>query len=183
MFPHCHPCGPRCWEANAAARIVEWENRCKKVLRSESTSLNWSSLALSGYRVLYAEDGPNNQRLVSFVLNKAGADVALADNGQLAIEAIKIAIGNGYPFDIVLMDMQMPVLDGYEATRQLRNEHHWVPIIALTAHAMDGDCEKCIEARCDDYATQPVDRFALIEKVAQFYLPLRKTSKLANANG
>ncbi len=118
-------------------------------------------------RVLLAEDGPDNQRLISFVLSKAGAQVTVAENGRIAYEKARQAADANEPFDVILMDMAMPVLDGYEATRKLRNDGYTGVIVALTAHAMDGDREKCIRAGCDGYATKPIDRSELVAMVSQ----------------
>ena len=140
------------------ARIEQAKDRC-------DLAANNGPVRLDGIRVLLAEDGPDNQRLLSFLLRKAGAKVQLAENGQLAMEAAIAATEKGTPFDCVLMDMQMPVMGGYEATRRLREHGYSGPILALTAHAMDGDMKKCLEAGCDDYLTKPVNRELLTKKV------------------
>ncbi len=117
-------------------------------------------------RVLLVEDGPDNQRLLAFVLKKAGAEVCLAENGKEGVEAALSAWKKGSPFDLILMDMQMPVMDGYAATAFLRNEGYSGQIVALTAHAMEGEINKCLAAGCDAYLTKPIDAQTFIPEVA-----------------
>jgi len=120
-----------------------------------------------GGRVLLAEDGPDNQLLISTVIRRAGAEVDLAVNGLVAVEKALAARLAGVGYDAILMDMQMPEMDGYEATRKLRLAGYTGAIIALTAHAMAGDRARCIDAGCDDYATKPIDRMALLTILAR----------------
>jgi diguanylate cyclase (GGDEF)-like protein/PAS domain S-box-containing protein len=118
-------------------------------------------------RVLLAEDGRDNQVLLGTLLRKHGFEVEVVENGRRAVQRALDAVASGKPFDVVLMDMQMPELDGYGATAQLRGRSYTGPIVALTAHAMTGERERCLAAGCDDYLTKPVERAALIEAVKQ----------------
>ena len=121
----------------------------------------------SGCRILLAEDGPDNQRLIAFLLNKAGAEITIAENGQQAIDSALSSLDQGNPFDIILMDMQMPLMDGYEATKILRGKKWSGAIIALTAHAMIDHRQKCMDAGCDEYLTKPINRQTLLKMLSQ----------------
>jgi two-component system, sensor histidine kinase and response regulator len=116
-------------------------------------------------RILLAEDNPINQKLAVILLQKQGYSVDVADNGALALEAVK-----SKPYQLVLMDVQMPEMDGFEATRRIREQEtgkSHLPIIAMTAHAMKGDRERCLESGMDDYLSkplQPKDVYAMIER-------------------
>ncbi|HEY4117047.1 MAG TPA: ATP-binding protein [Byssovorax sp.] len=128
--------------------------------------------------VLLAEDGLDNQLLLTTHLRKAGATVVVAENGRVAVEKALDAEAAGKPFDVILMDMQMPELDGYGATSRLRTKGYAGPIVALTAHAMAGDREKCLGAGCDDYLTKPIDRDTLLATVERFAAIVRAGSVL-----
>lgn len=121
--------------------------------------------SLAGCRVLLAEDSPDTQQFIIFMLRKAGADVVLAENGRIAVDKALIAAANGRPFDAILMDMQMPVVDGYAATRELRRCGYERPILALTAHAMKHDRDRCLQAGCNDFLAKPVRRRDLLHLI------------------
>jgi Amt family ammonium transporter len=98
-------------------------------------------------------------------LRRFGASVVVSENGLLGIDEALKAERDGTPFDAVLMDMQMPVLDGYSAARRLRERGYPRPIIALTAHALVEERGRCLAAGCDDYASKPIDREVLLDIV------------------
>ncbi len=117
---------------------------------------------LAGTCVLLAEDGPDNRRLISFHLEKAGAAVSVTENGRLACERVLEAASSGRPFDLDFMDMQMPEMDGYTATRELRRLGYAGPVVALTAHALAEDRARCLAAGCSEYAVKPIQAPALV---------------------
>ncbi len=124
-----------------------------------------SSKPLEDVSVLLVEDSPDNQLLISHLLKKAGATVDMAANGKIGFEKARSLLERGESYDVILMDMQMPVMGGYEATSRLRKAGYTKPIIALTANAMAEDRQKCLDAGCDEYATKPIRREELISKV------------------
>jgi len=126
---------------------------------------------LRGINVLLAEDGEDNRRLVCHVLRRSGARVQVAMNGREAVQHVERAARTPDAPHLVLMDMQMPEMDGYEATSALRARGHSLPIIALTAHASTADRKRCLDAGCTDYATKPISPAALTSLCRKFALP------------
>ncbi len=123
-------------------------------------------------RILLVDDGVDNQALLSAYLRRAGAEVTIAENGRIACEKVAAARAKlGEPgFELILMDMQMPELDGYSATTKLRGKGYLGPIIALTANAMAEDRDKCLAAGCTDYLSKPVKRDQLLHTVHKHLL-------------
>ena len=119
-------------------------------------------------RILLAEDGPDNQRLITFFLVKAGATVDIAENGQVALEMLNSSSQLNMPYDLLLTDMQMPIMDGYLLASTLRSQGAKIPIVALTAHALDEDRQKCLDCGCDDYLSKPVDKHSLLTICAKW---------------
>jgi PAS domain S-box-containing protein len=126
----------------------------------------WADIKLQG-RYLLAEDGPDNQRLISMYLRRAGADVEVVGDGKAAVDRVLAERSAGTPFRAVVMDIQMPELDGYAAVGHLRRAGVTTPMVALTAHAMASDREKCLQAGFTAYATKPIDRAKLLDTLAQ----------------
>jgi signal transduction histidine kinase/CheY-like chemotaxis protein len=126
------------------------------------TPLKTPRASLNGRKVLVVEDSEDNQMLVRLILSRQGIRADFANNGR---EGVEQALHERY--DAILMDMQMPVLDGYSATKELREHGYRQPIIALTAHAMKGDRDQCLRAGCDDYLTKPLDSGHLYETLAR----------------
>lgn len=113
-------------------------------------------------KILLVEDNEENRDALSRRLTRRGYEVVMAFDGQKGVEA-----ASAEKPDVILMDMNMPILDGWQATRKIKSmpEVSRIPIIALTAHAMSGDREKVIEAGCDDYHTKPVEFARLLEQI------------------
>jgi signal transduction histidine kinase/DNA-binding response OmpR family regulator len=119
-----------------------------------------------GLRLLLAEDGVPNQRLITRVLGDAGAQVDLVDNGQHAVHSALERLRQNRPYDLILMDVEMPKLDGLAATRALRDAGYSGPILALTAHSLREDRERCLAAGCNDVASKPIEWASLYLLIA-----------------
>ena len=117
-------------------------------------------------RILLAEDDQDHQPLLSMMLRKAGSEVTVAEDGEAAVRLASAARDAGFPFDMIVMDVQMPVLDGLAATRELRERGFAGPIIALTARAVSTDRDRCLAAGCDDFLSKPVTRGKLVRLLA-----------------
>lgn len=123
---------------------------------------------LDGLRVLFVDDRRDARFVVDHILRDAGAAVTLAENGQQAIEAITAAPPDSRnEFDVVVLDINMPVMDGLSATKQLREQGYCLPILALTAGILKDDRDDCLAAGCNDYLRKPIDGVRLVEVVRE----------------
>ncbi len=134
-----------------------------------------ASQKLNGARILLVEDGEINQKLIVALLTQAGVTtIDIAENGEIGV-----CKATERDYDLILLDMQMPVMDGYTAAATLRERGNPTPILALTAHAMKGDKEKCIDAGCNDYLSKPIVAENLIRKIAS-WLPASASQEEAS---
>lgn len=144
--------------------------------------------ALLDCRVLVADDTGDTQRLFACILRAAGAKVTISRDGVEAVElalALPVEFGDGRraltePYDVILMDMNMPIMNGYEATKRLRAAGYNGPIIALTAYTEEHDRESCLEAGCDEYVEKPIDRQELVELVRRHLPGARRQEPVAS---
>jgi PAS domain S-box-containing protein len=136
-------------------------------------------LPLKGLRLLVVEDNMINQQVAQEILSSIGAHIEIADNGQIGVDAVHQALQNGNPFDAVLMDIQMPVMDGYEATRVLRKnlKQTDLPIIAMTANAMASDREACLAVGMNDHVGKPFNVTQLTELILSLVKAARTGSR------
>ena len=136
-----------------------------KTQQNPSPNSNTNHRPLEGRRVLLVDDGVDNQRLFSIILKKADVDLTTAFNGQEGVDAVEKSLEDGKPFDVILMDMQMPVMDGLTATKIIREKGVEIPILVLTANAIQEDQDKCHAAGCTGFLTKPILRDTLIAAV------------------
>jgi len=163
---------------------VDGENGQSAIQENQEQAIEVEPISLVGIKVLLAEDNLTNQKLASRLLQKRGCEVVIANNGEEAIEMLfgSAATSSDNQFDIVLMDCQMPILDGFDATRAIREKERLlaikrrIPIVAVTANAIEGDRELCASAGMDDYVTKPLNVEELFRVVSSCL------SKAAKAN-
>lgn len=136
-------------------------------VRAERTEQAADAIRLEA-RILLVEDSEDNLRLLTHHLERAGATVETATTGDGAVERAAASRSDGRPYDLVLLDMQLPVLDGYAAASLMRAQGYGGPIVALTANVAADDRQRCISAGCSDYATKPIDRHALLRVCARW---------------
>lgn len=159
---------------------VAIEERPEEAMESHHDDFAGPKVRIKG-SVLLAEDGIDNQALIATKLRETGLKVEIAGNGQIACE--KVMAAGDAPFDLILMDVQMPVMDGYTATLQLRGKGYRGPIIALTANAMDRDRAKCLSAGCNDFVTKPIKMEALFKAIGKYLKVIPVAKESAPANG
>jgi PAS domain S-box-containing protein len=159
---------------------VELVDQKKAQLRAKEESTVGQIIDLPPMHVLIVDDGETNRQLVSVYLKKANVTFEQAENGRIAVEKV-----NSGQFDVVLMDMHMPEMDGFEATRTLRQQGHQLPIIALTANAMVQDKKDCLKAGCSGFLSKPINRerlFAELSTAVAGEVVWREKQETAQAN-
>ena len=155
------------WQSPRISAAKAWEEMIALQKNDDEQERITEGEVLTGRRILVAEDGIDNQRLVRHFLESAGANVEIAGNGRIAVDRVS----NDASFDAILMDVQMPEMDGHEATRRIREMRYRGPVIALTAHALNEEREAILAAGCDDFLTKPIVRPKLIETLARWTDP------------
>lgn len=144
----------------------------KQITPIKETALNYiGDVALAG-RVLLAEDNPTNQQLLSMLLQKMGIEVSVAENGEVAVR-----MAQEHHYDLIYMDMQMPVLSGVDAVKTLRSLKYEQPIVALTANATTEDKMICINAGCNDFLTKPIPREKLYDMTSRYLQPAKQLQR------
>ena len=143
--------------------------------RTEEIGLPAGEDGFAGLKVLLVEDNAVNQQIAREILSEAGLDVSVADNGQIALDLLKTAGTQKAPFALVLMDLQMPVMDGLEATRRIRElDAAWakdLPVIAMTAHSRDSELQACRAAGLDDHVSKPISVSELFASIRRWLPP------------
>lgn len=162
----------------ASSEMIPQQISLSERLHEHKSSRSGFGMLKKRCRIMLVEDGIYNQRLLHYLLTKAGGMVTLVENGQQAVDQLTSAQQLGDEinelFDLILMDIQMPLLDGYAATECIREMGFTNPIIALTANVMPGDREKCLQAGCNEYLTKPLDRKKLIQTINLLIKPTPK---------
>jgi len=157
-------------------KICDAERTVREIKRHGTT---WDNSNRSQVRILIAEDNSMNQRLIKHLLESRGYNFDLVFNGIQAIESLK-----KQSYDMVLMDIQMPEMDGYSATKQIREElKSNIPVVAMTAHAMSGEKEKCIKAGMNDYISKPIDEEILFDIIQKYSNPASLNANERDNNG
>ena len=147
---------------DADVRIIDVTAVAKPTATVGTTPITKKRFNFGAFRILVADDAEANRQLIQLVLKREGLIVETVTNGQEAVDR-----ANATAFDVILMDMQMPVLDGYSATRLLRQQGHTLPIVALTANAMKGDEDKCLAAGCSGFQPKPIKIDQLLGYLAE----------------
>lgn len=156
------------------------ENRESNASESLNCPRDPRGSEFTDWRILVVEDNEDHQLLITLALRKIGSEVAVAEDGHRALEFAQAARDRDEPFDVILVDMSMPVLDGYETVRRLRQLGFTIPIIAVTARALESELERCLESGCDGFVRKPFETEELYASIAGH---IRKANTTTAASG